>query len=106
MLLNVLQTKLYIVLSDAIMLHDIQRKAGRLNRGSLPLVFLIELIVSEKESNDLCAGAAIVWPEQAITNAVCDAVLHGPVHRVCIVAVGEHIAELSLAIDQLTNGTE
>ena len=27
MLLNVLQTKLYIVLSDAIMLHDIQRKA-------------------------------------------------------------------------------
>ena len=30
MLLNVLQTKLYIVLSDAIMLHDIQRKAGSL----------------------------------------------------------------------------
>ena len=67
---------------------------------------LLPLIGSVKESDDLCAGAAIVWPEQAITNAVCDAVLHGPVHRVCIVAVGEHIAELSLAIDQLTNGTE
>ena len=78
MLLNVLQTKLYIVLSDAIMLHDIQRKARSLNRGSLPLGFLLALIGSEKESNDLCAGAAIVWPEQAITNAVCDSVLHRP----------------------------
>lgn len=46
MLLNVLQTKLYIVLSDAIMLHDIQRKAGSLNRGSLPLGFLLALIGS------------------------------------------------------------
>ena len=88
------------------MLHDIQRKAGSLNRGSLPLGFLLALIGSEKESNDLCAGAAIVRPEQAITNAVCDAVLHGPCHSVCIVAIGENIAELCLAIDQLTNGTE
>ena len=78
MLLNVLQTKLYIVLSDAIMLHDIQRKARSLNRGSLPLGFLLALIGSEKERNDLCAGAAIVRPEQAITNAVCDSVLHRP----------------------------
>ena len=78
MLLNVLQTKLYIVLSDAIMLHDIQRKARSLNRGSLPLGFLLALIGSEKESNDLCAGAAIVRSEQLITNAVGDAVLHRP----------------------------
>ena len=62
----------------AIMLHDIQRKARSLNRGSLPLGFLLALIGSEKESNDLCAGAAIVRPEQAITNAVCDSVLHRP----------------------------
>lgn len=68
----------------AIMLHDIQRKAGSLNRDSLPLGFLLALIGSEKESNDLCAGAAIVRPEQAITNAVCDAVLHRPCHSVCI----------------------
>ena len=88
------------------MLHDIQRKAGSLNRGSLPLGFLFALIGSEKESNDLCAGAAIVWPEQAITNAICDAVLHGPCHSVCIVAISKDIAELSLAIDQLTNGSE
>ena len=60
------------------MLHDIQRKAGSLNRGSLPLGFLLALIGSEKERNDLCAGAAIVRPEQAITNAVCDSVLHRP----------------------------
>lgn len=80
------------------MLHDIQRKAGSLNRGSLPLGFLLALIGSEKESNDLCAGAAIVWPEQAITNAVCDAVLHRPCHRIRIVAIGEHIAELGLII--------
>ena len=90
----------------AIVLHDIQRKAGSLNRGSLPLGFLFALIGSEKESNDLCAGAAIVRPEQAITNAVCDAVLHRPCHSVCIVAIGKNIAELCLAIDQLTNGTE
>ena len=82
----------------AIMLHDIQRKAGSLNRDSLPLGFLLALIGSEKESNDLCAGAAIVRPEQAITNAVGDAVLHGPGHRVRIVAIGEHIAELGLII--------
>ena len=88
------------------MLHDIQRKAGSLNRGSLPLGFLLALIGSEKERNDLCAGAAIVRSKQAITNAVGNAVLHGPRHCVCIVAVGEHIAELCLAIDQLTNGTE
>ena len=88
------------------MLHDIQRKAGSLNRDSLPLGFLLALIGSEKESNDLCAGAAIVRPEQAITNAVCDAVLHRPCHSVCIVAIGKNIAELCLAIDQLTNGTE
>ena len=62
----------------AIVLHDIQRKAGSLNRGSLPLGFLLALIGSEKERNDLCAGAAIVRPEQAITNAVCDSVLHRP----------------------------
>ena len=62
----------------AIMLHDIQRKAGSLNRGSLPLGFLLALIGSEKERNDLCAGAAIVRPEQPITNAVCDSVLHRP----------------------------
>ena len=67
---------------------------------------LLALIGSEKESNDLCAGAAIVWPEQAITNAVGDAVLHRPCHSVCIVAIGKNIAELCLAIDQLTNGTE
>ena len=54
----------------------------------------------------MCAGAAIVRPEQAITNAVCDAVLHRPCHSVCIVAIGKNIAELCLAIDQLTNGTE
>ena len=46
---------------------------------------LLALIGSEKESNDLCAGAAIVRPEQAITNAVCDAVLHRPCHSICIV---------------------
>ena len=90
----------------AIVLHDIQRKAGSLNRGSLPLGFLLALIGSEKERNDLCAGAAIVRPEQAITNAVCDSVLHRPCHSVCIVAIGKNIAELCLAIDQLTNGTE
>ena len=82
----------------AIVLHDIQRKAGSLNRGSLPLGFLLAMIGSEKESNDLCAGAAIVRSEQAITNAVGDAVLHGPGHRVRIVAIGEHIAELGLII--------
>lgn len=88
------------------MLHDIQRKAGSLNRGSLPLGFLLALIGSEKESNDLCAGAAIVWPEQAIADAVGHAIFHGPCHSVCIVAIGKNIAELCLAIDQLTNGTE
>ena len=82
----------------AIVLHDIQRKAGSLNRGSLPLGFLLALIGSEKESNDLCAGAAIVRPEQAITNAVGHAVLHRPCHRIRIVAIGEHIAELGLII--------
>ena len=82
----------------AIMLHDIQRKAGSLNRGSLPLGFLLPLIGSVKESDDLCAGAAIVRPEQAITNAVGDAVLHDPGHRVRIIAIGEHIAELGLII--------
>ena len=61
---------------------------------------LLALIGSEKESNDLCAGAAIVWPEQAITNAVGDAVLHRPCHSVCIVAIGKNIAELCLAIAQ------
>ena len=55
-----------------------QTEAGSLNRGSLPLGFLLALIGSEKERNDLCAGAAIVRPEQAITNAVCDSVLHRP----------------------------
>ena len=90
----------------AIVLHDIQRKAGSLNRGSLPLGFLLALIGPEKESNNLCAGAAIVRPEQAITNAVGDAVLHRPCHSVCIVAIGKNIAELCLAIDQLTNGTD
>ena len=88
------------------MLHDIQRKAGSLNRGSLPLGFLLALIGYEKESNDLCAGAAIVWPEQAIADAVGHAIFHGPCHSVCIVAIGKNIAELCLAIDQLTNGTE
>ena len=67
---------------------------------------LLALIGSEKESNDLCAGAAIVWPEQAITDAVGNAVLYRPCHSVCIVAIGKNIAELCLAIDQLTNGTE
>ena len=67
------------------MLHDIQRKAGSLNRDSLPLGFLLALIGSEKESNDLCAGAAIVWPEQAIADAVGHAIFHGPRHSVCIV---------------------
>ena len=56
----------------AIVLHDIQRKAGSLNRGSLPLGFLLALIGSEKDRNDLCAGAAIVRPEQAITNGLAD----------------------------------
>ena len=54
----------------------------------------------------MCAGAAIVRPEQAITNAVGHAIFHGPRHRICIVAIGKNIAELCLAIDQLTNGTE
>ena len=80
------------------MLHDIQRKAGSLNRDSLPLGFLLALIGSEKESNDLCAGAAIVWPEQAITDAVGNAVLYRPCHSICIVAIGKHIAELGLII--------
>ena len=88
------------------MLHDIQRKAGSLNRGSLSLGDLLPLIGSIKESNDLCAGAAIVRPEQSITNAVGDAVLHRPCHSVCIVAIGGNIAELGLAIDYLTNGAE
>ena len=51
------------------MLHDIQRKAGSLNRDSLPLGFLLALIGTVQERDDLCAGAAIVWPEQAIADA-------------------------------------
>ena len=54
----------------------------------------------------MCAGTAIVRPEQAIADAVGDAIFHGPCHSVCIVAIGKNIAELCLAIDQLTNGTE
>ena len=88
------------------MLHDIQRKAGSLNRDSLPLGFLLALIGSEKESNDLRAGTAIVRPEQPIANAVGDAVLHGPGHRIRIVAIGEHIAELGLTVDYLANSPE
>ena len=61
---------------------------------------------SPQERNDLGAGTAIVRSEHPIVNAVGDAVLHGPGHRVCIVAVGEHIAELGLAVDQLANGPE
>ena len=74
--------------------------------GSLPSCFLLSLIGSIQEGHDLRSCAAIVRPEQAITNAVGDAVLHRPCHSVCIVAIGKNIAELCLAIDQLTNGTE
>ena len=55
------------------MLHDILERQGASIEAPCRLGSLFALIGSEKESNDLCAGAAIVWPEQAITNAICDA---------------------------------
>ena len=54
---------------------------------------LLALIGSEKESNDLCAGAAIVRSEQAITNAVGHAIYHGPRHGLGVPRVGGHIRE-------------
>ena len=65
---------------------------------------LLALIGSEKKSNDLCAGAAIVRPEQAAADAGGDAVLHGPGHGVGIVAVRRDVAEGGLAVSQLPQG--
>ena len=80
------------------------RKRGRWKSGVLALHFVygknvpsafpsLALIGTVQERDDLCAGAAIVWPEQAITDAVGDAVLHGPRHRVGVIGAGGHIAE-------------
>ena len=88
------------------MLHDIQRKAGSLNRGSLPLGFLLALIGSEKESNDLCAGAAIVRPNSPSPMPFVTPFSTAHATALSLVAIGKNIAELCLAIDQLTNGTE
>ena len=62
-----------------------RKKAAVLMNRRFFQLDLLALIGSEKESNDLCASAAIVRPEQPITNAVGDAVLHRPCHSICIV---------------------
>ena len=67
---------------------------------------LLSPIGTKQKRNDLGAGTAIVRSEHPIANAVSDAVLHGPGHRVRIVAVGEHIAELGLTVDYLANSPE
>ena len=64
------------------------------------------LHAAPEEGHNLCSGAIVVGAKQSITDAVGDAVLHSPCHSVCIVAAGEHITELRLAIDRLTNDPE
>ena len=53
-----------------------------------PLLFPIG---AKQECNNLGAGTAIVRFEQPIANAVGDAVLHGPHHRVIAIAAGRLI---------------
>ena len=52
---------------------------------------LLSPIGAKQECNNLGAGTAIVRSEQPIANAVGDAVLHGPHHRVIAIAVGRLI---------------
>ena len=52
---------------------------------------LLSPIGAKQECNNLGAGTAIVRSEQPIANAVGDAVLHGPHHRVIAIAAGRLI---------------
>ena len=52
---------------------------------------LLSPIGAKQECNNLGAGTAIVRFEQPIANAVGDAVLHGPHHRVIAIAAGRLI---------------
>ena len=52
---------------------------------------LLSPIGVKQECNNLGAGTAIVRSEQPIANAVGDAVLHGPHHRVIAIAAGRLI---------------
>ena len=61
---------------------------------------LLALIVTIEERHDLGSRAVVAGAEQAAADAAGDAVLGGPCHRVGVIGVGRHIAELSAAADR------
>ena len=52
---------------------------------------MLSPIGTKQKRNDLGAGTAIVRSEHPIANAVGDAVLHGPHHRIIAIAAGRLI---------------